>query len=64
VVGSKKVIINNPNKTEETAENQGTDSSSDRELRLAVFGDSDFITNNTTTSRAMAISSKYGQLAD
>jgi len=45
VVGSKKVIINNPNKTEETAENQGTDSSSDRELRLAVFGDSDFITN-------------------
>jgi len=45
VVGSKKVTISNPNEPEETAEKEETGSSSNRELRLAVFGDSDFITN-------------------
>ncbi|HRD02322.1 MAG TPA: GldG family protein [Candidatus Saccharicenans sp.] len=45
VVGSKKVTINNPNEPDKTAEDQEINSFSDRELRLAVFGDSDFITN-------------------
>ncbi|MDD8020319.1 MAG: GldG family protein [Acidobacteriota bacterium] len=45
VAGSKTVTITNPDKSTATPDSQVADSSSNRELRLAVFGDSDFMSN-------------------
>jgi len=45
VVGSKKITISKPEEEAQAAEDQEQTPSSNRELRLAVFGDSDFITN-------------------